>query len=56
MSPSGCGDSIEVDFEGRRFFSPRESEFLLYQMYGDYMKFTPEDERGGWHSVDDFHI
>ena len=45
------GRPLEVDFEGYHLFAPAESEILLKQVYGDFMKLPPEEERGGWHDI-----
>ncbi len=50
------GEPIERSFEGCLFFTPRESEFLLRQVYSDYMQLPPENQRGGWHAISDFNI
>lgn len=42
---------IEVDFEGRKFWSFKEYHYILTQMYGDYMQLPPESERVPVHEI-----
>ena len=42
-------DLIKLNFEGKQFYAPRNYDAILTQLYGDYMKLPPEDERV-WHS------
>lgn len=41
----------EVEFEGHRFFAPKEYDKVLRMRYGDYMKLPPENERVYLHSL-----
>ena len=47
MPKSWLLDLIEIDFEGYRFWGPREYDAYLNSRYGDYMKLPPEDKRIG---------
>jgi len=38
-------DTIPLLFEGHEFPAPRNYDFLLRQIYGDYMQLPPEEER-----------
>ncbi|MBE6063506.1 MAG: LicD family protein [Clostridium butyricum] len=42
-------DLIKLNFEGKQFYAPRNYDAVLTQLYGDYMKLPPENERV-WHS------
>lgn len=42
-------DLIKLNFEGKQFYAPRNYDAVLKQLYGDYMKLPPENERV-WHS------
>lgn len=35
----------EISFEGHNFFAFKENDYYLSQLYGDYMKLPPEEER-----------
>jgi lipopolysaccharide cholinephosphotransferase len=39
----------EVSFEVLKVPVPRLFDDILKRIYGDYMKFPPEEERGIWH-------
>ena len=41
---------IEGDFEGYKVPIPRDYDALLREVYGEYMKFPPVEERGMWHN------
>ena len=43
-------NTTEVDFEGYRFKAPSDYDAVLRQLYGDYMKLPPENERITHHS------
>ncbi|MBR4925158.1 MAG: LicD family protein [Prevotella sp.] len=43
-------ESVDVDFEGFKFFAPKHYEEILETIYGDWEKFPPIEERGKWHS------
>ena len=36
---------IEGDFEGKKLYLPKEYDFYLKRIYGDYMEIPPEDKR-----------
>lgn len=38
-------DTVLADFEGHKFRIPKEYDKKLKQLYGDYMKLPPEDQR-----------
>ena len=38
-------DSIMLEFEGHDFPAPRNYDFILRQIYGDYLQLPPEEER-----------
>ena len=38
-------EPILLDFEGRKFYAPKQSHLVLTRIYGDYMKLPPESER-----------
>lgn len=40
----------EINFEGERFKAPANADQYLRDLFGDYMKLPPEDQRGG-HAV-----
>ena len=42
----------EVEFEGRRFWAPKECEAYLKQLYGDYMQLPPVDKRVSNHNYE----
>jgi lipopolysaccharide cholinephosphotransferase len=44
--------SIDVDFEGRKYKAPIGYDQYLKQMYGDYMKLPPENERIPNHDIE----
>ena len=37
--------SVKVEFEGKFYNAPRNSDYILKRIYGDYMKLPPEDKR-----------
>ncbi len=41
------GKTVYGEFEGERFPAPAGWDALLQNMYGDYMKLPPKEERGG---------
>ena len=42
-------DTIKIDFEGFSVCVVKNYDVVLKRIYGDYMRFPPEDERGRWH-------
>lgn len=36
-----------IEFEGERFSAPRDVDTYLRDLFGDYMKLPPENQRGG---------
>lgn len=42
-------DTIEKDFEGKKFYIPIGYDDILKNEYGDYMKLPPESERHPYH-------
>ncbi len=38
-------DVVELDFNGRKFFAPKNYHEVLKKLYGDYMTLPPESER-----------
>ncbi len=38
-------DPIELEFEGRKFFAPKNYDKILTLVYGDYMKLPPKEKR-----------
>lgn len=50
-------DCVEVKFEGKLFFAPKEYEKWLSMTYGeDYMLPPPEEKRVGHNKISDFYI
>lgn len=44
--PRECYDELyEAEFEGHKFFVPKNYDLYLKTIYGDYMKLPPEDKR-----------
>jgi len=39
------GDGTDIIFEGEIFKAPLKYDAVLHQLYGDYMKMPPENER-----------
>lgn len=42
---------VKINFEGIDFFAPNNYDELLTNMYGDYMKLPPIEQRGKQHSM-----
>lgn len=42
-------DRILMDFEGRQFYGPKEYDFFLKHLYGDYMKLPPKEKQVSLH-------
>lgn len=45
----------KIEFEGMEFYGPNNPHKILENIYGDYMKLPPEDERT-WHAKDIYVI
>lgn len=45
------GDLPEMKFENTSFAVPKDEKKILTQLYGDYMKFPPEDKRYNRHGI-----
>ncbi len=45
------GNGVLIDFEGHKFIAPAKWDFLLKQVYGDYMKLPPKEKRTSGHAV-----
>lgn len=43
------GESVELEFEGKKYRAPKEWNAILTQIYGDYMRLPPESERHLFH-------
>ncbi len=43
-------------FEGGKFPKPSNSDNVLTMIYGDYMKFSPEEERTFCHSLGEINF
>ncbi len=48
--------SKEIDFEGYKFKCPNKSEEYLTQIYGDYMKLPPEEQRTSMHQIKEIKL
>ena len=45
-APSKCfNDTVELEFEGKKYSAPVGYDVYLKALYGDYMKLPPEDQR-----------
>ena len=44
-------EGAEYEFEGRKFHGPKDYDRYLHQIYGDYMKLPPVDQRN-WHQTE----
>lgn len=44
-------EPVLVMFEKKQFYAPKNWEFILKQIYGDYMKLPPVEKRGKRHNV-----
>lgn len=49
-------EMTEVEFEGRKFFAPKNWDTILRIWYGDYMQLPPEDKRHPYHSTNNLYI
>ena len=52
MPSQWYGEGCELEFEGLKVTGPKDYHNYLTQMYGDYMKLPPEEERKGHHYCD----
>lgn len=37
--------SVEVEFEGKKYAAPKDYDYVLNRLYGDYMEIPPENKR-----------
>lgn len=51
IAADSLNEFINLEFEGEMFQCPKEYHKLLYELYGDYMKLPPQNERGSWHHI-----
>ena len=42
-------DRVLMDFEGRKYYGPKEYDFFLTLLYGDYMKLPPKEKQVSVH-------
>ena len=49
-------ESIEMDFENKRFKVPIGYDKILTQMYGDYMKLPPKEKQITHHSNNNYRL
>ena len=49
MPREGYGKPVKVTFEGRQVNAPADADRYLRNLYGDYMKLPPEDQRVAHH-------
>ena len=47
---------IELEFEGKLFFAPKDYDKVLKSSYGDYMKLPPEKDRRYSHHLEGYRI
>lgn len=45
-------ETIDCEFEGYKFKAPSKYHDILTQIYGDYMKLPPENQRTSGHNID----
>lgn len=43
------GESVLLPFEGREYCAPRDYDFVLRELYGDYMQLPPPEKRRSFH-------
>lgn len=43
------GEGVFVEFEGKKYRAPKDYKVYLINIFGDYMKLPPENERGNRH-------
>ena len=46
---------VEVEFEGHRFYAPRDYDIILNQLYGNYMELPPVEKRKSHHNFDAYN-
>jgi lipopolysaccharide cholinephosphotransferase len=51
INSSNFKDIIEIEFEGHKFWAPKNYDVILTNMYGDYMSLPPVEERKGHHKI-----
>lgn len=51
MSADIYGEPKKIIFEGLEFYAPAKTEDYLIQLFGDYMKLPPEDQRSTQHLI-----
>ncbi len=44
-------DIIDIEFEGHKFYVPKEYDEFLSERYGDYMKYPPKEEQKPCHNI-----
>lgn len=44
-------DHVEVEFEGKKYYAPKNTDTILRNWYGDYMQLPPEDKRHPYHGT-----
>lgn len=49
-------ERIEVEFEGKKFYAPKEYDKVLKHFYGDYMVLPPAEKQVTHHSFDVFWL
>ena len=53
---SNFSEFVSVPFEDRRFQAIKEYDGYLRKVYGDYMKFPPEEKRHSPHTIDGIYL
>ena len=43
-------ETVELDFEGRKYLAPVGADQYMHRLFGDYMQLPPEDKRVSHHS------
>lgn len=51
-----CKEVTELEFEGRSYMAPADSDGVLKEIYGDYMKLPPAEQRVPSHSSMEIQI
>lgn len=49
-------ERIEVEFEGKKYFAPKDWDVVLRNWYGDYMQLPPEDKRHFYHRTENIYL